>query len=62
MKKIGYIYWIEGIIEGILSGMIGMIGAGLIQYSIWKKESGYTVFHAVMEYAMNKNTINKHIF
>lgn len=62
MKKIGYVYWIESIIEGLLSGMIGIIGAGLIQYSIWKKESGYTVFHAVMEYAMNGNSINKHIF
>lgn len=60
-KKIRRIYWIENMIEGVCAGLLGVIGAGVIQFEMWKRESGYTKFQAVMEAGMRKNPMNEHI-
>lgn len=60
-RKIKIMYWMEILTEGAVSAAIGIAGAGIIQYMRWKKDSGYTQLHAVLEYAMNANSINRHL-
>ncbi len=60
-KKIQSMYWLETALEGFCSGLLGMLLAGLFQFFIWKRESGYTKFAAVFDAAVSQTPANAYI-
>lgn len=60
-KKIQSMYWLETALEGFCSGLLGMLLAGLFQFGIWKRESGYTKFTAIIDAAVNQTPANAYI-
>jgi len=49
------------IIEGLCAGILGALIAAVVQFLIWKKESGYTKFMAILDEAINAAPANAYL-
>jgi len=60
-RRIYSMYWLETIIEGLCAGILGALIAAVVQFLIWKKESGYTKFMAILDEAINAAPANAYL-
>lgn len=57
-RRIYSMYWLETTIEGLCAGILGAVIAAVVQFLIWKKESGYIKFMAILDAGISATPAN----
>ncbi|MFW5650888.1 MAG: FtsX-like permease family protein [Acetivibrio ethanolgignens] len=60
-RRIYSMYWLETTIEGLCAGILGVAIVAVIQFLIWKKESGYTKFMAILDAGISAAPANAYL-
>ena len=60
-RRIYSMYWLETTIEGLCAGILGAVIAAIVQFLIWKKESGYTKFGAIVDAGISAAPANAYL-
>lgn len=60
-RKIYSMYWLETTVEGLCAGILGVAIAAVVQFLIWKKESGYTKFMAILDADISAAPVNAYL-
>ncbi len=60
-RRIYSMYWLETTIEGLCVGILGVAIAAVVQFLIWKKESGYTKFMAILDAGISATPANAYL-
>lgn len=60
-RKIYSMYWLETTVEGLCAGILGVAIAAVVQFLIWKKESGYTKFMAILDAGISAAPVNAYL-
>lgn len=60
-RKIYSMYWLETTVEGLCAGILGVAIAAVVQFLIWKKESGYTKVMAILDAGISAAPVNAYL-
>lgn len=60
-RRIYSMYWLETTVEGLCAGILGVAIAAVVQFLIWKKESGYTKFMAILDAGISAAPANAYL-